>query len=75
MTQVDEPRTDDTLAVTHILLPSNRVPRGEDPHGNDNVLGIGDAAVPGSLIVQIAVDGFGGLMNLRVGPAGLTEST
>ena len=75
MTRVDELRTDDTLAVAQVLLPSNRVPRGEGPYRNDNLLGAGDAAATGSLTVQIGADGFGALMNLRMGPAGLTEPT
>lgn len=75
VTRVDEFRTDDTLAVAQVLLPSNHVQRGEDAYGNDNLLGASDAAAAGSLIGQIGADGLGALMNLRVSPAELTEPT
>ena len=67
VTRIDELRTDDRLAVGQVLIPSNRVPRGEDPYGDDDLLGAGEAAATGSLTAQIGADGFGALMNLRVG--------
>jgi hypothetical protein len=73
VTRIDELRTDDRLAVAQVLLPSNRVPRGEDPYGDDALPGAGGAAATGSPTIQIGADSFGALMNLRVGAAGLTE--
>jgi hypothetical protein len=66
--RVDEPYADDRFAVDQTLLASNRVPRGDDLFGN--VLEAGDATATRSLTVQIGHDGFGALLNLRVGPAG-----